>query len=349
MLCPTCNLEQPAGNRFCEDCGARMDGQAPAAPVPVITEPAVCPQCGAVNNAADGYCARCGFERKSLVEDHLEVAAPPNLAGVSDLGKVRARNEDFVALATENGIEVLVVCDGVSQSQQADRAAFAAAKCVRDALLKSDMRIALKAADAVVRAIPCETSHPAEPAETTIVAAIRRGNAVDIGWLGDSRAYWVDSNGMRQLTTDHSWVNQIVASGELTFEQAIQHPNAHGITRTLGGPANEMGGDEPSILQLEIGRDLNAPGWLLLCTDGFWDSHEDAGHLAAFVTERLGGFPPVAAAPASPSSEGKQNGEAGLAATVCQVARDLVDGAVQKRGHDNTTVGLMFVGKECAV
>jgi serine/threonine protein phosphatase PrpC len=330
MICPTCHQEQPAGNRFCEDCGARLDRAISAA---------VCPHCGGAAGV-DGYCSHCGLEGKSLIENHLELAASASLAGVSDVGKARSRNEDFLAVAETDGVQVLVVCDGVSQSQQADRAAFAAANCMQDGLLKAEMIDAFKAADAAVRAIPYAPSHPDEPAETTVVAAVRRGNKLTLGWLGDSRAYWIQegrrvpapdaragdgaTQRIRQLTTDHSWVNQMVDSGELSLEQAMHHPNAHGITKTLGGPTG-ADLDQPSILQLEIGQDIHEPGWLLLCTDGFWDSHASSAQLAQMIIDCID--------------------KAGPHADALLLARQLVARAVTHRGHDNTTVGLMFIEK----
>ncbi len=288
-----------------------------------------CHNCGA--GFTGEYCIKCGMERKSLLLDHLEISISAALGGVSDIGRVRQRNEDFFALASGNGIDVLVICDGVSNSQQPDRAARDAAGCACETLLKSatstDMKsamlVAIQAADAAVRAIPPDESNPGEPAETTIVAAVHRGNELTLGWVGDSRAYWIDGPNLRQLTTDHSWVNEVVAAGEMTVDQAMHHANAHAITRTLGGPVAGSVADEPSIVHLQIGRDVSKTGWLLLCTDGFWDSQGDAAKFAVFVTERIAKDP------------------AGDDAAV--MARQLVADACAARGHDNTTVGLLRI------
>jgi serine/threonine protein phosphatase PrpC len=326
MQCPACNFEQLAGNRFCEDCGTKLT---------LVTAPAAdetagrCPHCGA--QSSGDFCNQCGLERKSVVEDHLEVSISPALGGVSDVGRQRHRNEDFLALASSAEADVMVVCDGVSHSQQPDRAALAAATCLcgelagapKEGDLHAVMKLALRHADDAVRGVSTEASYPGEPPETTVVAAARRGDEIVIGWVGDSRAYWADASQLRQLTVDHSWINEVVASGDMTFEQARNHPNAHGITRTLGGPADGAAQDDPSICKFKVGTDLVAPGWLLLCTDGFWDSHRDPAELASFVTVRIAGHP------------------AGEGAVV--LARQLVVEACQKRGHDNTTVALLRV------
>ena len=69
---------------------------------------------------------------------------------------------------------------------------------------------------------------------TTVAAFVHDGSAV-IGWLGDSRAYWIGAGGARQLTSDHSWINEVVSSGEMSTEEARQDSRAHAITRWLGG------------------------------------------------------------------------------------------------------------------
>ena len=57
-----------------------------------------------------------------------------------------------------------------------------------------------------------------------------------MGWLGDSRAYYIGPDASRQLTHDHSWVNEIVAAGRMTRAEAETAPLAHAITRSVGGP-----------------------------------------------------------------------------------------------------------------
>ncbi len=69
MRCLGCGLDQPAGNRFCEDCGARM----PTASASAANGP--CPQCGAGPEVADadGFCSRCGYERPRPAASRVEV------------------------------------------------------------------------------------------------------------------------------------------------------------------------------------------------------------------------------------------------------------------------------------
>jgi serine/threonine protein phosphatase PrpC len=322
MICPACGAGQSPDSKFCEDCGTRLVAAPPAANgVPP------CPECGAGADAvdSDGFCARCGHERVPPAEDHVEVVVSPGLAGVSDRGNVHAHNEDALALASEAGGDVLVVCDGVSRSQHPAEAAQAAARAACAALLDGagsaggDARVvmenAIHAARAAVLAVPYSHTDKDDPPEATIVAALCRGRRVTVGWVGDSRAYFVNADGARQLTVDHSWVNEVVAAGEMTLAEAQRAPEAHCITRTLGGPTGAAAtGDEPSFVTFDV---PDGPGHFLLCTDGLWNYASEPGRLAELVRRQPGGADALA------------------------VARGLVNFARSTRGHDNITVAVL--------
>jgi protein phosphatase len=69
---------------------------------------------------------------------------------------------------------------------------------------------------------------------TTIVVALLSGHGFVIGHVGDSRAYAVDPDGMRQLTEDHSFVAESIREGLLTVSEARTHKSRHGLTLALG-------------------------------------------------------------------------------------------------------------------
>jgi serine/threonine protein phosphatase PrpC len=96
------------------------------------------------------------------------------------------------------------------------------------------MKVAVAAALASVCEIPYTSSANADPPSTTLVAAVVQDHTATIGWLGDSRAYWISPQGSRQLTKDDSWLNDIVASGQMTEAEASKSDKAHAITRWLG-------------------------------------------------------------------------------------------------------------------
>ena len=253
-LCPTCEVELPSDDRFCEDCGTRLE--APQIPPPD------CPKCAAAPEQIDpdGYCEACGFRRVASRRDHVEINVSPAFEGVSDRGLRHHRNEDALAMDTVDGdAHIIVICDGVSSTDDADRASEAAAEAAFRSLVQSvesgheTRRTALmaaisKASTAVIAA---------GLAATTIVAAVARAGFIDVAWLGDSRAYWIGPEGRaRQLTEDHT-----------------ESPDSHVITKWLGVDAPED--------QLASTARFTVPGagWLLLCSDGLWNYLPDPAEM----------------------------------------------------------------------
>jgi serine/threonine protein phosphatase PrpC len=95
---------------------------------------------------------------------------------------------------------------------------------------------------------------------TTLVLALIIGDMVTIGNVGDSRAYLLTENGIIQITTDHSLVERLVATGQITREEAAYHPQRNVIYRVIGDKLEV----EPDVFRQRL-----APGEaLLLCSDG---------------------------------------------------------------------------------
>jgi serine/threonine protein phosphatase PrpC len=284
-----------------------------------------CSSCGAGSGAigGDGFCNRCGQQRVDASRNHLEIAVSPQLAGVTDIGLKHFRNEDALGLAEGPESAAMVVCDGVSHSQNPDlasaRAAIAALDALRAAVANPSgnhahdlVTVALQAAQTAVRSIPLVDSSQEDPPESTIIVALRRGRQVSLGWLGDSRAYLITPDDARQCTTDHSWLNEVVDSGKMTRAEALASPLAHALTRSLGGPAGSS--DESSQLDFELPA---GPSWLVLCSDGLWNHLPDAASLAVLIRS--------------------QAAEADALAR----ARALVEFARQRGGHDNITAAVL--------
>jgi protein phosphatase len=99
---------------------------------------------------------------------------------------------------------------------------------------------------------------------TTVVAALLVEDGGAPAWLlvnlGDSRIYAVRGGGLQQVSTDHSVVQELVDSGEITEAEAHEHPERHVITRALGGPRLEA----PDYFLLPVAEVER----LLLCSDG---------------------------------------------------------------------------------
>jgi PPM family protein phosphatase len=315
MQCPSCNETLPADNIFCEGCGLRLSNEVP-------TPAKGCPKCGAGMDEQDesGFCMQCGFRSGLRERDRIEIELSHDLAGVTDRGLRHHRNEDYFALEfiDSRAAQVLIVCDGVSSSQDADQASKVAAEAMRLSLgaalgngefdpakaLKSAMR---KAQEAVC-AIAYTAREDSGPPSTTIVSAVVVNRMATVAWAGDSRAYWIGQDGAKQLTADDSWLNSIVNSGEMTEEDALKSRQAHAITKWLGRDSDAD--FDASLIEVP----LHGPGMLLLCTDGLWNFAPHAAELAALV--------------------------AGADGPVLGISRKLVEFAIERGGHDNITAGI---------
>jgi PPM family protein phosphatase len=102
---------------------------------------------------------------------------------------------------------------------------------------------------------------------STVVMAVLDGHDVHIGHVGDSRAYLIDEQGIEALTTDHSLVERLIATNQITREEARLHPQRNVIYRTLG--------DKPDLEVDTATHTLNAGDRLLLCSDGLNGMVED--------------------------------------------------------------------------
>ncbi|HEY9669984.1 MAG TPA: protein phosphatase 2C domain-containing protein [Waterburya sp.] len=319
MQCSKCGATVQAGDRFCEECGTALMVEAA---IPQST--GGCEKCGAALEEidAEGYCSCCGFRNQARENDRIEVTCSSKLAGVSDRGLRHYDNEDYVACATVDGKNayVLVVCDGVSSSQKPELAAIAAAEAacteLTTAIEKGDikpeeaMNSAFTSALSAVCAIPYSEGTNADFPSTTIVAAVVIDRTATIGWLGDSRAYWISPQGSRQLTKDDSWLYDMVSSGKMTEVQARQSDKAHAITRWLGVDA--IADAEPSLVNFNI----PGSGYLLLCTDGLWNYAPEPAQITEIVKSKSG-------------------------ADALTVSRSLVEFARRSGGHDNITVAVL--------
>jgi PPM family protein phosphatase len=305
MNCPHCAAVVPDDDFYCQECGERLS-KGTTALLPLCL-------CGALDGEVDedGYCIHCGRRCRPAPGEHEEKQLSPYCAAVSDRGLRHARNEDRFQIATESGRCVIVVCDGVSNSTRADAAAAAASKRIAEALVAgASFGGAIKDACESVAQLADQSPVDSSPS-TTVVAAAIENNQACIGWMGDSRAYWIAQTGSRQLTADHSWLNDVVSSGELSYAEAAKSPQAHGITRWIGPDGGP--GSIPDIVTFQI----PGPGWLLLCTDGLWNCAPEVEQLAGVVL-------------AFPSS-----------ATALEIARHLIAYANEKGGSDNVTAALL--------
>ena len=195
------------------------------------------------------------------------------LWGVTNSGKIRRQNQDvFKILYDEDkDIAVLVVCDGMGGANAGNVASAIAAdtfmhhigKYIEDVGEIDD--IAEKMSDAVIaanEAVYEKSAHDDDYAGmgTTLAAAISTAAGEVIVNIGDSRVYHVTNKSIRQITKDHSVIEDMITRGDLTRAEARIHPNKHLITRALGTSRLE----KPDVFFLN----LDSGEHILLCTDG---------------------------------------------------------------------------------
>lgn len=190
----------------------------------------------------------------------------------TDKGNVRDSNQDAYAVG-EFSDEVVwsVVCDGMGGAAGGNIASALAVKVIsdkinasyrnqmRDSSIKNMLDSALTAANIEVFDF-AEAQPDLRGMGTTVVCAIVRDNQAYIAHAGDSRAYVINNGNIRQVTTDHSMVQDLLLRGKITPEEAEHHPNKNIITRAVG--VNKA-------IEIDFEQiDLEDDDTLLICTDG---------------------------------------------------------------------------------
>jgi serine/threonine protein phosphatase PrpC len=222
--------------------------------------------------------------------DHAEVDLG-TAAGVTDRGLRHHRNEDAMALASQQTpdgpVVVAVVCDGVSSSPRGDEASQAAVQAALPVLLAAvqeggDLAEASRAAVTAGRQSVAALQEPAhDTSATTFLSVVAAPSDVTLCWLGDSRAYWLaqPASESLQLTRDDSVAGGMIEAGLASEEAAMASPHAHVLTRWLGAEAADLSDDPARAPHVERYSPTGA-GVLLVCSDGLWNYLPEAADLA---------------------------------------------------------------------
>ncbi len=195
-----------------------------------------------------------------------------NYWGLTDLGCVRQKNEDALHIEQLNRSAVLcVVCDGMGGAKSGNVASSMAADTFVQEIKRtwkkrkkygSVEQVMFEAASLANLTVyrQSKVSDEYMGMGTTLVAAIVQGKSVNIVNVGDSRAYCVNSDGIRQITIDHSVVQLMVQKGELTADEAKSYPGKNYITRAIG--------TEETVTCDGFCQQITKGDSLLLCSDG---------------------------------------------------------------------------------
>jgi PPM family protein phosphatase len=234
--------------------------------------------------------------------------------GVTDAGKVRQNNEDALLVGEGEDETLFVVADGIGGFEAGEVASSLAVEALKE--LRPDRSFKTAIAEANRRILAAGRTDEKLSGMGTTVVAIRFGGTqreplAEVAHVGDSRAYLVRGGEMNPITEDHSLVAELVRSGDLTRDQAAEHPQKNLITRALG--ADEDVAVDTTVLPIE------ADDRVLLCSDGLSDMVPEAR-----ISELLLDSP--------------QDPE--------RAARDLLAAALDAGGNDNITVIVVDVKEQ---
>ncbi|PKR87010.1 Stp1/IreP family PP2C-type Ser/Thr phosphatase [Heyndrickxia camelliae] len=198
----------------------------------------------------------------------------------TDTGKVRLNNEDNGDMLTNiSGAYLAIVADGMGGHNAGDVASEMAVDILREYWMNSfkdneiDAAIAEKWLRETIMDVNtrlyehAQTDSNLDGMGTTLVAAICTNEFITIANIGDSRGYLLNENGFQQLTEDHTLVNELVKTGQISKEDAQHHPRKNLILKALG---TEL------TVEVDIKTIMIDNGdCLLLCSDGLYDKVTD--------------------------------------------------------------------------
>jgi len=206
--------------------------------------------------------------------------------GLTHRGAVRKENQDSLRFELQEGRELLtaVLCDGMGGAQAGSVASSIAVSTFMSHAANS---LDARSTPADMRAILTEAVNYANikvydrgfsdlacmGMGSTLVSLLISGKRALVANVGDSRAYLVTKNRIRQITTDHSLVEDMIARGKLTREEARTHPQKNIITRAVGVEATV----KSDIFDVKLPPDAA----ILLCSDGLSNIVTDAEMLSA--------------------------------------------------------------------
>lgn len=213
------------------------------------------------------------------------------ICSISDVGKERVNNEDAFSVCTNLDEQkwsinqmpnykqlsplgsLIVVADGIGGANAGEIASSLAVECTRNEfshnnicnLTNSDVEPFLKSISHKVNKKILkyvQTDPDSIGLGTTIVILWIKGQKAYIAWCGDCRCYCFNPrNGLKTLTKDHSYVQELIDKGDISVQEAFNHPDGNIITRCLGDVDAQS---EPEIMSY----DIEAGDIFLTCSDG---------------------------------------------------------------------------------
>lgn len=199
--------------------------------------------------------------------------------GITDPGCVRTQNQDaYMTEQLDRNTTLCVVCDGMGGAKSGNVASLLAVDVFVEEIRRTwhsgmDPEEIDRMLEGAVKLANFTVFDQAQQFEefygmgTTLVAALICGKTVTVVNVGDSRAYLVNKDGLRRITTDHSLVQMMVQRGELTPERARTYPGKNYITRAIGTESVVL----CDVFHLHVERGDS----VLLCSDGLSNMMDD--------------------------------------------------------------------------
>lgn len=195
----------------------------------------------------------------------------------TDIGRVRGVNEDNFLVSEKEPFPYVIVADGMGGHQAGEVASIMAVDIVENHLhnrlnesmsadtVSDEIRRAFIAANSIIYTYAKNHYKIMGMGTTLTLAMVYKGKLITAN-VGDSRAYLI-GDGIEQITRDHSYVQELVRRGEITREQAKNHPRKNYITRAVGAEI---------ALKADVSiRDYNGEK-ILLCSDGLTNMVDDS-------------------------------------------------------------------------
>jgi len=252
-------------------------------------------------------------------------------------GMTGKNNEDRFAVAqyrqsASNPVPVLfsVVCDGIGGHRSGEIAADLAVNAIINTVSSSfgdeplnTMQRSVQLANEAIYTRAQENER-FRGMGATVAMVWMAGKRLFTTTIGDSRIYLIRKNSIRQVSTDHTWIQEALDNGTITPEQAVNHPNSHVIRRYLGAPVLPVADQRLNLRAMDNdiqalanqGVELMDEDSILLCSDGLTDHVQDK-EIALIVQKHAG--------------------------KIQLVVAELVDLACQRGGKDNITIILITI------
>ena len=229
--------------------------------------------------------------------------------GFSDPGLIRSNNQDAFYIDPEG--RFFIVADGMGGHAGGEEASRIASMQIQKYLISnwdssrsSDelLQSALWEANEAILKDQQEHSERADMGTTVVAVVFRPGESPHVAHIGDSRLYRFRSSLLELITEDHTWVARALKMGDITIEEARNHPFRHVLSRCLG---------RDDLHEVDVQPlDIKSGDRLLLCSDGLTEELADE-KIAYYLQEST---------------------------ALEKTALSLIEGAKEEGGHDNITV-----------